>query len=202
MANIPAPYVLSFTKPLSFFQGWCQTLPAQQNLFYISALCLVQAAALSCQGSLAVPQNSGLCSLLAVALLPPSPSQECSQYLEMTWLCAQQQQFLLPSHWWEQSCVSRQLSQLCHHSQRSWRETKTLNFTWPWNCASGQSVGLKPPLTLLSSQGSVVESWCSCCQWDYVLWGCWFHAEQPGWPSSVTHTSQPGLSPASQSLAR
>lgn len=52
------------------------------------------------------------------------------------------------------------------------------------------------------AEGSVVESWCSCCQQDCVLLGCWCCAEQPGWPSSVTHTSQPGPSPASQSLSR
>lgn len=49
-----------------------------KSLFYISALCLVQAAAQSCQGSFAVPQS--LCSLLPAS----QPIPGVSQYLEMT----------------------------------------------------------------------------------------------------------------------
>lgn len=135
-----------------------------KSLFYISALCLVQAAALSCSGLSCCATElwfvlSTCCGSAASQPIPglfPGSGDGPGIVLAAA--------VLAPSHWWEHSCVSRQLSRLCHHSQRSWRETKSLNFTWPWNCACGQSVGLKPPLTLLSSQGSVVESWCSCCQ--------------------------------------
>lgn len=61
---------------------------------------------------------------------------------------------------------------MCCHSQRSQGETKSLDFTWPWNLAPGQSVNGAEisPSSCWAQQGSVVENGnCGCLSGHILL---------------------------------